>query len=188
MVVRLTDVVSDFNDAVARGAPVSLHNAKGEHEDVIPFVPQSLLGNIKGQYYAVSDPGQLVVLDVARWTRLSKIPRVDNVRLIDPTGVSQTVAPRNLHGWSLEFDVRGIAKGDVYRVEVFPDPTGPSFTMVEQIPAGTHTSVVQHFKVPLTREARAEVSIAIYRVDAATARRDANESRPQEWGEYFEVR
>jgi hypothetical protein len=187
--MQMGDVVSDFNDAVAGGGPVRLyHSAGGGYEDVIPFVPQSAFGNIQGQYYAIATPLQPVALDPSRFLRLSVLPRVDEVRLVASNGSALRDAPHDLAGCFLEFNVRGIPRGDVYRVEVFPDPSAGPPKEIEQIQAGTHTFPVQHFKVPLRRGASAEVALAIYRVDAETAKRDRNADRPKEWEEYYRVR
>lgn len=187
--VTMANVVSDFNDAVSGGGAIRLHHLTGGgYDDVIPFVPQNVLAGTPGQYYALDAPTSLASLDASKYSRVSPLPRVDNVRLVDATGATLQNAPRMLTGCFLEFDVRGIPRGDVYRVEVFPDPNSGPAKDIDQISAGTHVSAVQHFKAPLGGGASREVALSIHRVDAETAKRDPNIDQHREWEDYLKVR
>jgi len=184
----VSQIVSDFNDAVSAGIPQRLYSANdNSHLDIIPFVPQNAFAGTTGRYYTIAEPRHLVDFDAAKWSSSTALKRVANVNLLDPAGAVLHTAPHDLRGCFLEFTVRGIAHGDRYRVEIFPDPTGPGMMAIEisQLDAGTHTSNVQHFRVALERGVRAEVALAIYRVDSETAKRDRNSEGPKEWEEFF---
>lgn len=179
---RIERIVSEFNDAANAGTPIRLHSVNGtDYQDIVPMVPENAFSGGSGQYYPFSSPTTLMSFAAAAYSRISKLPRVDNVKLVNSSGAVLDRAPKDLDGCFLEFDVRGVPRGDVYRVEVFPDATFGPAKMIEQIPAGTHVRPLQNFIVPLTRYATKEFNLAIYRVDAETARRDANISRPKEW-------
>jgi hypothetical protein len=115
---------------------------------------------------------------------------LSNVTIKDPHGdVCKTALPSNLEGCKIEFDVTGPTNGDVYRVEVFPDPAADAIPdHLEEIPAGVHITDPQHFSVFLTRTARHEFELTLYKVDAKTAGRDSNEDAPVLWRQTYTVR
>jgi len=146
----------------------------------------ALPGN-DGIYLRIHDAGTQHSFNASRYIGIDRLPRVADVALVGPDGRVLAISPPDLEGCSLQFVARGVPHGDVYRVEVSPDPT-VTVQEIEQMVAGEHVKPVQQFSVGLRRKAVAEVALEIYRVDKATARRDVNSTASRQWNYDYTVR
>jgi hypothetical protein len=180
-----------FNDAAREGEPVQLEGDT-EFEDVVPVVPVNALVPNSGRYVRINEPLKERIFDPAAYRGVTALRRIVDVRFTDPSGEPIKKLPPSIKGCHIHFTVRGMPRGDVYRVEVGPDldvGSGPAVE-ISQERAGTHVEKVQHFTVPLPeRSARKNFCIEIFHVDKQTAQRDWCEDgkREADWRDYLPV-
>lgn len=117
-----------------------------------------------------------------------RVMNISNVDLLDLRGSEVTSGGSDLSQRILRFTVEGADAGDVFRVEVLPDPTTGPPKDIPQIIAGVFEGQGrQTMTCRLEGFAQRDYDVSIYRIDAKTAERDVNIDAPLAWRDTIPV-
>jgi len=174
-----------FNDAAREGGALRLR-IENNFVEIVPLSLENVFGG-GGTFVRVDDPNTIMSFDAAHYGAAEAIGAVQRACVTDPAGAVVKVLTIDLNGYRCRFEICGLPKGDVYRVEVAPDQTVGGPKEIPQIDAGVHTSKIQSFDVALSGCARSDYMISIHKVDAQTAKRDRNVDAPKLWEAVYKV-
>jgi len=165
-----------FGEAAREGRPLRLHPKVGT-----PFDVAALEGE---QYYLLSAPAAPRPFVASEYDSVEHLPRLGGVRLVDDAGHELQQAPRDLFGCRLEFEVRGVPRADIYRVEVLVDTHVRSLKAPDRIRAGAHVTPITSFSVYLIGKVWRSLHLSIHRVTRHFVPGDSDDFLP-EWEREF---